>query len=170
MAVGEEALAIVLQALLLCGRTSVGRILDMPCGFGRVARHLRSAFPNARIYGCDLYDDRITFCAEQFGTIPIKSREHFQNIVFPEQFDLIWCGSLLTHLPAALFKEALQLFSRSLAENGLAIITLLGRASPFGLPRSLRLSASSERKYESSQHACCRGQAQQIESVVVVAS
>ena len=50
---------------------------------------------------------------------------------FPEKFDLIWCGSLLTHLPERIFQDALRFFSRSLADDGIAIITLLGRASSF---------------------------------------
>ena len=129
--VGINAIEIVLGALLSCRKINVDTILDMPCGFGRVTRHFPKAFPNARLYACDLYDDRIRFCAEELGAIPIKSNQDFKKVTFPEKFDLIWCGSLLTHLPEPEFKDALQLFADSLADGGIAIVTTLGRASPF---------------------------------------
>jgi SAM-dependent methyltransferase len=128
---GEGALSIIAHAMMLSGNFTVDTILDMPCGFGRVTRHLRAAFPDARIYACDLYDNRITYCAEKFNAIPFQSRENFLDIEFPEKFDLIWCGSLLSHLPEPLFTEAFRLFSRSLNENGVALVTILGRISPY---------------------------------------
>jgi SAM-dependent methyltransferase len=129
--VGINAIEIVLGAMLSCRKTKIDTILDMPCGFGRVGRHFAGAFPSARLYACDLYDDRIQFCAKEFGAIAVKSNQDFQKIKFPEKFDLIWCGSLLTHLPEREFRDALQLFANSLADGGIAIITTLGRASPF---------------------------------------
>jgi SAM-dependent methyltransferase len=129
--VGINAIEIVLGAMSSCRKTGIGSILDMPCGFGRVSRHFAAAFPEARLYACDLYDDRIEFCAKEFGATAIKSNEDFRKIVFPEKFDLIWCGSLLTHLPQREFKDALKLFVDSLADGGIGIITTLGRASPF---------------------------------------
>ena len=129
--VGENALTIVMQAMLLCRVTGFQTILDMPSGFGRVARHLKTAFPGATLYACDLYDDRLTVCADYFGAIAYKSRENFDELKFPTKFDLIWCGSLLTHLPKKEFEAALALFSRSLNPNGIAIVTLHGRHSPY---------------------------------------
>jgi SAM-dependent methyltransferase len=128
---GASAMDVVLRALMLCGKQQVGTILDMPCGFGRVLRHLVACFPEARITACDLYQNRIDFCASQFGARPMRSREEFDDIRFQEKFDLIWCGSLLTHLPARYFRDALKLFSRSLAPGGVAIVTTHGRHSPF---------------------------------------
>lgn len=129
--VGSNAIEIVLGAMLATRRSNIDSVLDMPCGFGRVTRHLTAAFPDARLYACDLYRDRIDFCAREFRAIPIESNQDFAKVAFPEKFDLIWCGSLLTHLPESEFRSALSLFANSLAENGIAIVTTLGRASPF---------------------------------------
>lgn len=129
--VGKDALEIIFESLILCRVWKICSILDMPCGFGREARHLRAAFPGADLYACDLYANRIDFCAQKFGATPIKSKEDFDKITFPTKFDLIWCGSLLTHLTAPLFQSALRLFSRSLNPDGIAIVTLQGRHSPF---------------------------------------
>ncbi|MFY9584138.1 MAG: class I SAM-dependent methyltransferase [Candidatus Acidiferrales bacterium] len=130
-AVGANAVEIILQSMTLCAVTSLASILDMPSGFGRVTRHLRAAFPEASLYASDLYRDRIDFCAQVLGTKAIKSEENLDEIVFPTKFDLIWCGSLLTHFAAPEFESALALFSRSLNVNGIAIVTLHGRYSLF---------------------------------------
>jgi SAM-dependent methyltransferase len=129
--VGRNAIELILQAMLIANKTDVKTILDMPCGFGRVARHLAAAFPEAALSVCDLYEDRIAFCAEQFRGNPLLSKDNLSELSFPEPFDLIWCGSLLTHLPERKFRDALRLFSRSLAPDGIAVVTTIGRFSPW---------------------------------------
>lgn len=129
--VGANALEIILEAMILCRVAKFGSILDVPSGFGRVTRHLRAAFPDAKIYASDLYQNKIDFCAETLGATPIKSQEDFAQIVYPTKLDLIWCGSLLTHLAAPEFQSALELFSRSLSPDGVAVVTLHGRYSPY---------------------------------------
>jgi SAM-dependent methyltransferase len=128
---GREAIQLILQAMLVANKTCVKTILDMPCGFGRVARHLVAAFPEATLWVCDLYEDQIAFCAQQFGGNPLLSRVNISELSFPLQFDLIWCGSLLTHLPKRQFLDTLRLFSRSLAPDGIAVVTTHGRFSPW---------------------------------------
>lgn len=129
--VGLEALEIIIQAIVLTETTSINTILDMPCGFGRVARHLRAAFPNAELHCCDLYQDRVDFCRDTLGVIGTKSKEDYDQIQFEKQFDLIFVGSLLTHMPEPLFRKALALFSRSLAPKGIAVVTTQGRHAPY---------------------------------------
>lgn len=131
MRAGRNAVENTFCAMAVCSKPTLVSILDMPSGFGRVTRHLAAAFPAAKLYACDLYQDRIEFCAQQFGSIPIKSKEHFDEIDFSTRFDLIWCGSLLTHLPEDEFAAALGLFSRSLNPDGIALFTTHGRHSPF---------------------------------------
>jgi SAM-dependent methyltransferase len=131
MYVGLNALELILEAMTLARKQEIAAILDMPCGFGRVLRHLRAAFPSAAIHACDLYENRVQFCAKRLGAIPIKSKEELKDLDFAEKFDLIWCGSLLTHLPQRLFADALVLFSRSLQQGGIAVVTLHGRWTPF---------------------------------------
>jgi SAM-dependent methyltransferase len=129
--VGANALEIVFEAMILCRVAKFESILDVPSGFGRVTRHLRAAFPDATLYASDLYQNRIDFCAQALGARPVKSKEDFAQIVYPTRFDLIWCGSLLTHLAASEFQSALDLCSRSLNPDGVAIVTLHGRHSPY---------------------------------------
>ena len=93
-----------------------------------MTRHLRAMFPDAVIGACDLYQSHVEFCATQFGALPLASRENLDELDVG-QWDLIFCGSLLTHLPLSLFGQALDFLARSLTPEGLAVITLEGRHS-----------------------------------------
>lgn len=48
---------------------------------------------------------------------------------FQERFDLIWCGSLLTHLEAERWRQFLPLFESLLEPNGLLVFSTHGRSS-----------------------------------------
>lgn len=123
-AVGREAAELIQSALR--GRVP-RRILDMPCGFGRVMRHLRAEFPEAEITGCDIEAAKLEFCASQFGADRLFSSLDFSSLGLGPPYDVIWCGSLLTHLDEPAFRDCLDLFSRSLAPSGIALVTTHGR-------------------------------------------
>lgn len=124
--IGFDAVKIVKDVFVSAGKTEPKRILDLPCGSGRVTRHLRLLFPKSEIVGCDLYASHVDFCSENFGTKAAYSKMDLDllNLGF---FDLIFCGSLLTHLPLKQFNKCLTFLKRSLGPNGVAIITLEGR-------------------------------------------
>ncbi len=129
--VGADALRIIVQALIGGLRKPPKRILDFPCGSGRVGRHLRAFFPAAQLVSCDLYEHHVNFCVNNFGSEGMVSQEDFDTINFVPKYDLIYCGSLLTHLPDDLFKSAFRLISRSLTDAGVAVITTHGRHSEY---------------------------------------
>jgi SAM-dependent methyltransferase len=148
---GTSALEVILQTMLVTGSTEFETILDFPCGFGRVARHLVAAFPDAHITACDIDPEMISFCAREFACTPLLSNVNFNELEFDEKFDLIWCGSLFSHLPEHKFRDCLALFSRSLAPNGMAVFTTHGRHSHrFGSDKYLPASrfAKVQREYE----------------------
>ena len=76
----------------------VARILDLPCGHGRVLRFLRREWPGAEIVACDIDPDGAEFCCESFGATSIYAAENPQETPLRGRFDVIWSGSLLTHL------------------------------------------------------------------------
>jgi SAM-dependent methyltransferase len=102
-------------------------ILDMPCGFGRVSRSLVARFPEASITACDINKRAVDFCSRQFGAEGVISSRSFEQLAFGRVFDLIWCGSLVTHLDASPTVELLDLFARSSRPGGLIIFTTHGR-------------------------------------------
>ena len=104
-------------------------ILDLPVGFGRALRLFKIAFPYAALYGCDINTEAVQFCKKEFGVDAAESNQDFTKVSFPHSFDLIWSGSLLTHLDESHATDLLKLFYRSLSPNGLCVFTMHGRTS-----------------------------------------
>lgn len=130
LGVGLSAMHVISHAMMLTGLTRFHNVLDLPCGFGRILRHLVKFLPESHIVACDLNKEAVDFCRKTFNVEGIYSKERFDDIKFDSTFDLIWCGSLLTHLKEERFREAIKLFVRSLSDGGVAIITLIGRFTP----------------------------------------
>jgi len=125
--VGFSALRCVCLALATAGKPACKMILDLPCGYGRVLRFLKAAFPEAHLVACDLLRDGVDFCTNVFGATPIYSHEDPAQINIPGDFDLIWCGSLLTHLNKERWDGFLSLFERLLSPDGILLFTVHGR-------------------------------------------
>ncbi len=138
-AIGYSALHAIDVALSAAGkhRGTVKRILDLPCGHGRVCRYLRDAFPRAEITACDLDTDGVDYCAATFRAIPVYSDPTPASIKLPGAFDLIWCGSLLTHLDEHRSRAFLEFFCERLAEGGVLVFTVHGRFSVNGLRKAV---------------------------------
>jgi SAM-dependent methyltransferase len=125
--IGRAALRDVRLAMLAAGKDTVTSVLDMPCGHGRVLRVLKAAFPDARLTACDIDPDAVDFCAQVFGAHPVYSEYDPAEVEIGDSFDLLWCGSLLTHLPRARWHDFLALFESVLAPRGLLVFTVHGR-------------------------------------------
>jgi SAM-dependent methyltransferase len=125
--VGASGLACVLDAAQAAGLQEVNALLDLPSGHGRVLRYLRAAFPRARIVACDLDPDAVEFCASAFGAEPVVSDEDVSRIAVGSGFDVVWCGSLLTHLDEARWTPLLERLAASLAPGGVLVFSTHGR-------------------------------------------
>ena len=129
--VGRSAVEVIITALLATQTQSVTKILDMPCGHGRVLRHLAQLFPEAQISSCDVDRDGVEFCASQFGAQPIFSQEDLTKVDLKEKYDLIWVGSLFTHTSKALTAEWMAHLCKFLSPTGIVIATSHGRWSEY---------------------------------------
>jgi SAM-dependent methyltransferase len=123
---GYSALFCIRQALDKAGKRSVKSILDFACGHGRVLRSLTAHFPEAALTAVDTNRSGVDFCAKMFGAKPVYSNIDFSNLVFDAKFDLIWVGSLFTHLHAERWPKLLKLLRSVLAEDGLLIFSTHG--------------------------------------------
>ena len=125
--VGLAALAYIRLALDVAGADEPRNILDLPSGYGRVLRMLKAAFPDAELTACDLDRDAVDFCAETFDARPVFATEDPTQLQLAGDYDLIWCGSLLTHLGHEGWRRFLPWFQRHLGENGVLVFTTCGR-------------------------------------------
>jgi SAM-dependent methyltransferase len=154
-AVGQSALMNIRCALELSQGPPPKRILDLPCGHGRVLRALRAQYPIAEISACDIEVDGVRFCSEEFGAVPIMGHQDSSKISLVGEYDLIWCGSLFTHLNSNHVRGFLALFADHLANRGVLIFTTHGKRAlrkfRAGVAKYLNEDASFEeviRQYE----------------------
>ena len=124
--VGLSAIHCVDGALERAGLKDVETILDFPCGSGRVMRFLRQRFPAAQITACELASGPVQFCVRTFGAEPAFSSLNLDDVLLARKFDLIWCGSLVTHLNKGGIAALFRLFRRHLEPGGLMMFTTHG--------------------------------------------
>lgn len=105
---------------------TIRNVLDMPSGYGRELRFLVQRFPEATLTACDIQWDAVDFCVTAFGALPAYSRPDISDMAFDRRFDLIWSGSLVTHLDRVSTLDLLRLFSRHLNPGGVMIVTTNG--------------------------------------------
>jgi cyclopropane fatty-acyl-phospholipid synthase-like methyltransferase len=124
------------QAALKCAALSFDvkteTILDLPCGYGRVLRFLQVAYPDAEITACDISREGVDFCVDTFGVRGIYSSTDPSEID-AETYDLIWCGSLLTHMPKEKWAPWLSFFEDHLSPGGTVVFTTHGEGYARGL-------------------------------------
>lgn len=129
MGVGESAMHTIIPILQLVGCERIDSILDLPSGHGRVLRWLRAKFPTARITACDIDRDGVDWCAKTWNARPVYSTKDIRDLSLDESYDLIWCGSLLTHLSWQDWERFVDFFSEHLNPNGVLFFTTHGRRS-----------------------------------------
>ena len=130
---GRSALRSVRVAMLAANLTRVDRVLDFASGGGRVLRFLKAAFPEAELTACDVVNVYLRFCSETFGARTAEGDLDPAAVELDGRFDLIWCGSLLSHTDRDDFLGYLKLFESALAPGGVLVFTVMGRSVPVGL-------------------------------------
>jgi SAM-dependent methyltransferase len=125
--IGRSALQLITMAGELCDKPHYPKILDYACGHGRVLRWIKAQYPYAEITACDIDEDAVEYCASTFEVKGAVADNSFANGTFENQFDLIWCGSLLTHLDSKHWWAALERMIAWTAECGVLIFSVQGR-------------------------------------------
>jgi SAM-dependent methyltransferase len=90
------------------------KILDFGCGYGRVSRFLKVRFPEAELLVSDPKKSAMDFQIENLKTI---ADDH-------SPVNLIFAGSVFTHLPKKLFQNSLHELMTRLIKGGALILTL----------------------------------------------
>jgi SAM-dependent methyltransferase len=127
--VGLSALEGIMVAMSSAGKppSDVREVLDFACGYGRVLRALRMAFPSAHTVAADLDQDAVDFCAATFGVTPVYGREPVSETRLAGQFDLVWVGSLFTHLDLPKWDGFFAFLEAALAPRGVLVFSVSGR-------------------------------------------
>jgi hypothetical protein len=128
---GRSALKCMVDALLVSQSGVPKSILDFPSAHGRVTRFLKVAFPESELWAGDLNYDGVDFCSEYFGAKPFYSSPDLSAVSLPRKYDLIWCGSLATHLPEPQCKLLFDMLLASLEKDGILCITTCGRGMQY---------------------------------------
>ena len=124
---GQVMLDCIRLGLLAARKPRGRRILDFACGHGRALRYLRAEYPGAQITACDIDRTAVDFCVEKLGAEPLYGTKHPRDLEAVDPFDLIWCGSLLTHVDAPMWVEFLDYFESVLTPGGLLMFSFNGR-------------------------------------------
>ncbi len=124
--VGISAIELITEAMVLARRAAFPRVLDFPCGGGRVTRHLVRFFPDSEISVSDIERRKQAAVVAQFGVKPVECPPDF-SAPLPELYDLIFVGSLLSHLDEPMTVRAVDFFISGLAPDGILVLTTVGR-------------------------------------------
>jgi len=123
---GVSALHCIDHILAQSAKHNVRTILDFACGYGRVSRFLKSRFPGAEITVSDIDSAAVNFCSRTFAARPVISNLALTDLNLGNKFDLIWCGSLITHIDEPAATRLLKLFHDHLSPGGVCIFTTHG--------------------------------------------
>lgn len=140
MSVGKTAVISIFNSIICKNTSNINSILDFGCGYGRVGRHIRAMFPDSEITFCDYNDEAIAFCANTFNGKPLKSSSDFKELRFDRKFDLIWVGSVFTHISYQRQKQLFDVLVSGLNKDGCLVATFHGK-------RCLEIAASGKIKY-----------------------
>ncbi|MDP1818747.1 MAG: class I SAM-dependent methyltransferase [Acidimicrobiales bacterium] len=98
--------------------------LDLGCGHGRVLRHLVDLVPAAWT-ACDLDASGVRFCSRAFAATPVRSRIPLSAVTFPATYDVVWMGSLVTHLGEAALDDLWATLGACTAPTAIVAMSVL---------------------------------------------
>ncbi len=124
---GRSAVAVLRQTLEAAQRSpgSIDRVIDYGCGYGRVLRHLPSFLPSADFVACDLDAEAVAFCRRAFAATGVVAPTEPADLELPTA-DLVWGGSVFTHLPAEPAQILFDRLGHSLRPGGVLVFSFHG--------------------------------------------
>lgn len=125
--VGASALAAIKAVLAAAGKSchEIRSILDYACGYGRVLRWLRAEFHEADVLAMDI-DEKALASVRRILDVDTRLIQPESLSHIGRSFDLIWVGSLFTHLPEERSRRLLDHLSLHLSATGLLVFTTHG--------------------------------------------
>jgi hypothetical protein len=84
-------------------------------------------WPEAEVFASDVWPEAVRYCESEFGVQGLVSANDAENVPALPPCDLIWVGSLFTHLDIPQWRNFLGLLESALAPSGVLILTIHGR-------------------------------------------
>lgn len=106
------------------GSSNVRSFLEFACGYGRFTRHLVMKYPVACITVSDIYREAVDWQHRQFGVCGVYSTPSPNEFPLVTSFDMIFVGSLFSHLPETLFEQWLNRLFNMLNPGGVIIFSV----------------------------------------------
>jgi len=127
--VGFSGLLSIIQPLSCArrNRDEIHTILDFASGGGRVLRFIKAYFPEADITAAEIDTNLLRFLQENLQVHTVQTNEDLSRIDIDQKYDLIWCGSLITHLTKRKTEQLLEFFCSALNNRGILVMTTHGR-------------------------------------------
>jgi SAM-dependent methyltransferase len=132
LAISRSALRAMLPPLAAAEISKPDTILDLPCSYGRVARALRAAWPDAKLTTADQSQAAVAFCVEQFASEGWVVDDYLALEEDEEQagrYDLIWSASLLSLVNPARIDGFVSSLLAMLRPGGVLVAAYHGRDS-----------------------------------------
>ncbi len=99
------------------------RVLDFACGFGRFLRWLRAEAAEVEVATGDLLPEANTVVAETFGVHPVPGASDADELELGGPYDLIWVGSLFSHLELNVMPGFVRALYDALTPRGVLLLT-----------------------------------------------
>ena len=133
---GASALNAISAAVGLSGMARVGSILDFGSGAGRVTRWLRASYPSADLTVTDIREDDLAFCSAEFAATAWASTIAVEELSAPRHYDVIWVGSVVTHLSEDAATRLIRKLLSFLTPRGLLVLSTHGRFAHSNGPKA----------------------------------
>ncbi len=102
------------------------KFLDFASGYGRVTRFLVTNLPASNVWVSDIHAEAVAFQQRTFGVRGLSSYSDPRELDCALRFDVIFVGSLFTHLPAERFRQWLRRLFDLLEPSGVLAFSVHG--------------------------------------------
>ena len=106
------------------GFDALNSVMDFASGYGRLTRILLQKLPGDRIWVSDIYKDAMAWQRAALGVNTVESSPSPEQFEHDGKHDIVFVGSLFSHLPADLFHAWLQRLYRLVADGGVLAFSL----------------------------------------------
>lgn len=124
--IGEAALNLVDDYCKVYLGKGPKSVLDFACGHGRVTRWLVSRYGADAVSIYDIDQEAVDFCDQYFNARKLEFSGTLSEVPNGNKFDVIWCGSLITHLPVADGLRYISLMAGMLHRGGILVFSSHG--------------------------------------------